>query len=83
MCHRIHPNLSPRGETFKDFNGLEAIFRSKKLKKVKSIQSQGEGFGERFKSYKYMKNNIYIKKIIIFHLFTPPPHTRRVMRARA
>jgi len=43
---------------------------------------QGEILGEIFKSHKSMENNIYIKKIIIFHLFTPHTHARRVTRTR-
>jgi len=54
-------NISPKGERFKGFDGFKSVFVPEKFQKVKNANSQGEAFGERFKSHKYMKNNIYIK----------------------
>jgi hypothetical protein len=62
MFLQIMANLSPKGETFKHFDVLNDVFRSRNFWKVKSSDGQGERLRERFKSHKYMKNKIYIKK---------------------
>ena len=83
MFHRIRPNLSPRGETFKGFDRLEAVFGLRNSQKVKSTHGQGERFGERFKSHKYMKNNIYIKIYINLSPIHPPhAYATRYVRTR-
>jgi hypothetical protein len=60
MFRKSRMNLSPKGETFKLFEALSGDVKAITTKLKEFFTVEGERLGERFKSHKYMKNNIYI-----------------------
>ena len=61
MFRKSRANLSPKGERFKHFEGIRSVLKSSFQPSEECFTRGGERFGERFKSHKYMENNIFKK----------------------
>ena len=83
MFRKGMANLSPKGETFKHFEALSDDMKAITTKLMEFFTVEGETLRERFKSHKYMKNNIYINNNInLSPIHPPPPRATRYAHAR-
>ena len=82
MFHKSRTNFSPKGERYDRHNALTGVLGPSALKSFDCFTGKGETLRERFKSHKYMKNNIHIKNNINLSPIHPTP-ARATRDARA